>query len=56
MLMIRLSRTGKKKKPTYRIVIQDKIKDPWGRSLEILGNYNPHTKKLEVKKKELHIG
>ena len=48
--MIRLSRTGKKKYATYRIVIQDKTKDPWGKALELLGNYNPHTKALEVKK------
>ncbi len=49
MLMIRLSRVGKKKYPTYRIVIQEKSRDPWGKALEILGNYNPHTKEFACK-------
>ncbi len=49
MLMIRMSRVGKKKYPTYRILIQEKSKDPWGKALEILGNYNPHTKEFACK-------
>ena len=53
MIMIRLSRVGKKKKPLYRIVAQDKHTDPWGKTLEILGTYNPHTKALEVKKERV---
>lgn len=44
MLTIRLSRVGKKKQPLYRFVIMDKQKDPWGKSLEILGTRNPRTK------------
>ncbi len=44
MLTIRLSRVGKKKQPIYRFVIMDKQKDPWGKSLEILGTRNPRTK------------
>ena len=44
MLSIRLTRVGKKKQPIYRVVVLDKRKDPWGKSLEILGNYNPRTK------------
>ncbi|MFH1890484.1 MAG: 30S ribosomal protein S16 [Candidatus Kuenenbacteria bacterium] len=50
MVMIRLSRTGKKKKAQYRIVVQDKQRDPWGKFLEILGSYNPHNKELNVEK------
>lgn len=50
MLMIRLSRVGKKKQPTYRLIVSDKRKDPWGNYLENLGNYNPRTKKAELKK------
>jgi len=52
MLTIRLSRTGKKKQPMYRFVIMDKRKDPWGKSLEILGSRNPRTKEtiLEVER------
>ena len=53
MLMIRLSRVGKKKQPTYRILVQDKSRDPWGKALEILGNYNPHTKELVINKERL---
>ena len=49
MLTIRLSRVGKKNKPTYRIIISEKSKDPYGRALEILGSYNPHTKELIIK-------
>ena len=49
MLMIRLSRVGKKKYPTYRLLIQEKSRDPWGKALEILGNYNPHTKDFACK-------
>ena len=49
MLVIRLTRVGKKKQPTYRIVVQEKHRDPWGKSIEILGHYNPRTKAFEVK-------
>jgi small subunit ribosomal protein S16 len=41
MLVIRLSRTGKKKAPSFRVVVQEKQRDPWGTSLEIIGHYNP---------------
>ncbi len=49
MLMIRLSRVGKKNLPMYRLVISEKARDPYGRALEILGSYNPHSKDLQVK-------
>lgn len=49
MLTIRLSRVGKKNKPMYRLIISEKTRDPYGRSLEILGSYNPYTKELNVK-------
>lgn len=41
MLTIRLSRVGKRKQPLYRLIVSEKARDPWGRSLEILGNFNP---------------
>lgn len=41
MLTIRLSRTGKKKQPYYRIVLQESTRDPWSPAIEVLGNYNP---------------
>lgn len=53
MLMIRLSRIGKKKKPMYRLIINEKSKDLYGRALEILGSYNPFSKELEVKKERI---
>jgi len=43
MLSIRLTRVGKKKQPSYRIIVLDKKKDPWGKYLENLGFYNPRT-------------
>lgn len=49
MLTIRLSRMGKKNKPMYRLIISEKGRDPYGRSLEILGSYNPHSKELQAK-------
>ena len=46
MLVIRLSRTGKSAQPSYRLIVSEKSKDPWGKHLEILGIYNP---KIEAK-------
>ncbi len=43
MLMIRLSRYGKKKQPTYRMIVSEKKKDPWGDCLEVVGTFNPRT-------------
>ncbi len=48
MLTIKLSRFGKKKQPTYRLLVMEKSKDPWGDYLEMLGDYNPRTKKAEL--------
>lgn len=43
---------GKKKSPSYRLIVSEKTKDPHGKSLEILGHYNPvaDPKVLELKK------
>lgn len=41
MLAIRLSRIGKKKQPYYRIVVLDKRKPRNGRTVEIVGTYDP---------------
>jgi len=49
MLTIKLSRTGRKKQPYYRLVVLEKHKDPWGDNLEFLGNYNPRTKEVDLK-------
>jgi small subunit ribosomal protein S16 len=41
MLTIRLTRIGKKKQPQYRFIVSEKARDPWGKALEILGNFEP---------------
>mgnify|MGYP001569427150 CR=1 FL=1 len=41
MLTIRLSRFGTTKRPTYRLIVSEKARDPWGKYLEELGFYNP---------------
>ena len=43
MLKIRLARVGKKKQPTYRVVIADARAPRDGRYVEIVGTYNPRT-------------
>ena len=48
MLMIRLARTGKTKKPYFRLIVSEKTKDTHGDYLEILGHVNPHAKPREV--------
>ena len=52
MLVIRLTRVGKKKQPSYRIVVQEKSKDPWGDHVEKLGHYNPLTNPATLVLKE----
>jgi small subunit ribosomal protein S16 len=48
MLMIRLARFGAKKKPTYRLVVIDKVRARNGRALEVVGFYNPVQQPAEV--------
>ena len=43
MLMIRLARMGARKQPYYRVVVIEKERARNGRSLEIVGTYNPRT-------------
>lgn len=43
MLMIRLSRIGRKKRPSYRVVVQEKRQATNSTALEIVGSYNPLT-------------
>ncbi len=52
MLRIRLSRTGMKKQPSYRIVVTDAKFKRDGRIVERIGNYNPRTEPLEYVIKE----
>ena len=43
MVRIRLLRTGKRKQPSYRVVVADQRAPRDGRFVEILGHYNPLT-------------
>ncbi|MPZ48002.1 MAG: 30S ribosomal protein S16 [Dehalococcoidia bacterium] len=43
MLKIRLARVGKKKQPTYRVVVADARAPRDGAYVEIIGHYNPRT-------------
>jgi len=47
MLRIRLSRTGAKGQPSYRIVVTDAKFKRDGRIVERIGHYNPRTDPLE---------
>ena len=48
MLVIRLSRTGAKKKPSYRVVVIDRKRARDGRFVEIVGHYNPRSEPVEI--------
>ncbi len=52
MLVIRLARTGRNKYPTYRIVAAESARAATGKHVAVLGNYNPHTKELVIKRDE----
>jgi len=43
VLMIRLARVGARKQPHYRIVVIEKDRARNGRSVEVVGTYNPRT-------------
>lgn len=49
MLRIRLRRTGKKKAPSYRIVVADSRAPRDGAFVEILGLYDPLTEPATVR-------
>ena len=51
MLMIRLSRTGARKQPQYRIVVIEKERARNGRPVEVVGTYNPRTNPASVEMK-----
>lgn len=48
MVRIRLRRTGKRKQPSYRIVVTDSRSPRDGRFIESLGYYNPLTEPSTV--------
>lgn len=49
MLMIRLARVGARKQPYYRVVVIEKGRARNGRSVEVVGTYNPRTSPASVK-------
>ncbi len=54
MLVIRLFRTGKKKQPSYKVVVTDKKHPPQGgKFVEQVGFYNPRTKEKTIHKERI---
>lgn len=49
--MIRLSRRGARKQPHYRIVVIEKDRARDGRSVEVVGTYNPRTNPASIELK-----
>jgi small subunit ribosomal protein S16 len=52
MVKIRLRRMGKKKQPSYRVVVADSRSPRDGRFIETIGFYNPRTEPPTVQIKE----
>ncbi len=55
MLMIRLARFGARKQPYYRVVVIEKDRARNGRSVEVVGTYNPRTNPATVNLKRDRI-
>ncbi len=53
--MIRLARVGARKQPYYRIVVIEKDRARNGRSIEVVGTYNPRTNPATVDLKHERI-
>jgi small subunit ribosomal protein S16 len=53
--MIRLARVGARKQPYYRIVVIEKDRARNGRSIEVVGTYNPRTNPASVELKHERI-
>ena len=49
MLTIRFARVGKRNKAQFKIMLQEHTVAPGGHHIEILGNYNPHSKEANLK-------
>ena len=55
MVMIRLARVGARKQPYYRIVVIEKDRARNGRSIEVVGTYNPRTNPATIDLKRERI-
>jgi len=53
--MIRLARVGARKQPHYRVVVIEKNRARNGRSVEVVGTYNPRTNPASVNLKHDRI-
>jgi small subunit ribosomal protein S16 len=53
--MIRLARVGAPKQPYYRVVVIEKDRARNGRSIEVVGTYNPRTSPASVDLKRERI-
>ncbi len=53
MLKLRLKRTGKKRSPSYRLVIMESTFRRDGRSLDEVGYYNPITKQYKFDEEKI---
>jgi small subunit ribosomal protein S16 len=54
VVVIRLTRIGKKKQAFYRVVAADSKRPVQAKFIKILGWYNPHSKELSIKKDEVN--
>ncbi len=53
MVTLKFQRIGKKKQAFFRLIVQDKRKDPQDKALEILGWYNPRTKEKKLENERI---
>ena len=53
--MIRLARVGARKQPYYRIVVIEKDRARNGRSIEVVGTYNPRTNPASIQLKHERV-
>ncbi|MFA6382935.1 MAG: 30S ribosomal protein S16 [Parcubacteria group bacterium] len=53
MLTIRFARTGKRNRAQFQIVLQEQAIAPGGRHVEVLGSYDPHSKKTVLKEEKI---
>ncbi|HRY60095.1 MAG TPA: 30S ribosomal protein S16 [Patescibacteria group bacterium] len=60
MLRIKLVKTGKKDRPTWRVVVVEKTRTGKGAVTDYIGNYNPHLHpkefKLDIEKYDKWVG
>lgn len=53
MLTIRFARTGRRNRAQFRIVLQENTVAPTGRHVDVLGSYDPHSKKSVLKAEKI---